>query len=288
MDGHRLKREIIATAVTNQTINRMGATFLLRMVEDTGRSVAEVAKAYTISRETLDARALCAQIDALDGQVPESVQIDALEVIWKLQRSFVRWLLSRPGQIPAISAAVERYQGPFNEIRKASGVLAESQRAGYQASVQAWKDKGLAADLAQQLAELAYLEPAFDIIELAIAAKAKPVDVSRVHFRLGDALGLPWIFEQIDALEVNGRWHAIARGVLRDELAAHQRVLAGQALRMKGRDAGAQVTAWMERDDSNLRFTLAMLAELATQKTLDYPTVSVAVQRLGQLAAHGR
>ena len=29
MEGHRLKREIIATAVTNTMINRMGATFLL-------------------------------------------------------------------------------------------------------------------------------------------------------------------------------------------------------------------------------------------------------------------
>jgi glutamate dehydrogenase len=47
------------------------------------------------------------------------------------------------------------------------------------------------------------------------------------------------------------------------------------------------VAAWIGRDDSSLRFTLAMLAELAEQKTLDYPTVSVAVQRLGQLAAHG-
>ena len=45
MERHRLKREIIATAVTNQTINRMGATFLMRMQEDTGRSIAEVAKA---------------------------------------------------------------------------------------------------------------------------------------------------------------------------------------------------------------------------------------------------
>ena len=288
MDGHRLKREIIATAVTNQTINRMGATFLLRMVEDTGRSVAEVAKAYTISRETLDARALWAQIDALDGTVPESVQIDALEVIWKLQRSFVRWLLSRPGAIPAITTAVERYQGPFNEIRKASGVLPDSQRPAYEASVQAWKDKGLPSALAQQIAELAFLEPAFDIIELALSSKAKPVEVSKVHFRLGDALGLPWIFQQIDTLEVNGRWHAIARGVLRDELAAHHRVLAGQVMRMKGADAQARVQAWLERDDSALRFTLAMLAELAEQKSLDYPTVSVAVQRLGQLASHAR
>ena len=287
MERHRLKREIIATAVTNQTINRMGATFLMRMQEDTGRSVAEVAKAYTISRETLDARALWAQIDALDGTLPESVQIDALEVIWKLQRSFVRWLLSRPGTMPGITEAVNRYQAAFNDIRVASGVLPDSQRPAYEASVAEWKEKGLPPALAQQLSELQFLEPAFDIIELARTRKLKPVDVSKIHFRLGDALQLPWLFEQIDALEVNGRWHAVARGVLRDELAAHHRNLAAQVLSMKGSSAEAKVAAWIGRDDSSLRFTLSMLAELAEQKTLDYPTVSVAVQRLGQLAAHG-
>ena len=287
MERHRLKREIIATAVTNQTINRMGATFLMRMQEDTGRSIAEVAKAYTISRETLDARALWAQIDALDGQLPESVQVDALEVIWKLQRAFVRWLLFRPGPMPGITEAVNRYQGPFNDIRVASGVLPDSQRPTYEALVQQWVDKGLPAGLAQQLSELHFLAPAFDIIELARTRKLKPVDVSKIHFRLGEALSLPWLFEQVDALEVNGRWHAVARGVLRDELAAHHRNLAGQVLATKGGTAEAKVAAWVGRDDNSLRFTLAMLGELAEQKTLDYPTVSVAVQRLGQLASHG-
>ncbi|AJQ82914.1 NAD-glutamate dehydrogenase [Xanthomonas oryzae pv. oryzae] len=287
MERHRLKREIIATAVTNATINRMGATFLMRMQEDTGRSIGEVAKAYTISRETLDARALWTQIDALDGTVPEAVQIDALEVIWRLQRSFVRWLLLRPGQMPGITAAVERYHGPFNDIRVASGVLSHAQRPQYEASVQEWQDKGLTPALAQQLSELRYLEPAFDIIETARTRKLKPVDVSKVHFRLGEALRLPWLFEQIDALEVNGRWHAVARGVLRDELAAHQRALVGQALTMPGSSAEDKVANWLARDDSSLRFTLAMLTDVAEQKTLDYPTVSVAVQRLGQLAAHG-
>ncbi|AXM13951.1 NAD-glutamate dehydrogenase [Xanthomonas oryzae] len=287
MERHRLKREIIATAVTNATINRMGATFLMRMQEDTGRSIGEVAKAYTISRETLDARALWTQIDALDGTVSEAVQIDALEVIWRLQRSFVRWLLLRPGQMPGITAAVERYHGPFNDIRVASGVLSHAQRPQYEASVQEWQDKGLTPALAQQLSELRYLEPAFDIIETARTRKLKPVDVSKVHFRLGEALRLPWLFEQIDALEVNGRWHAVARGVLRDELAAHQRALVGQALTMPGSSAEDKVANWLARDDSSLRFTLAMLIDVAEQKTLDYPTVSVAVQRLGQLAAHG-
>ncbi|MBD9368196.1 NAD-glutamate dehydrogenase [Xanthomonas sp. XNM01] len=287
MERHRLKREIIATAVTNTTINRMGATFLLRMQEDTGRSPAEVAKAYTISRETLDARSLWNQIDALDGKVPEAAQIDALQVIWSLQRSFVRWLLNRPGPMPSITEAVERYRDPFNDIRVASGVLPDAQRPAYEAALQEWKDKGMPAALAQQLSELPHLERAFDIIELARSRKLKPVDVSRVHFRIGDALGLPWLFEQIDALAVDGRWHAVARGVLRDELSAHQRVLAGQAIAQPAGDADAKVQQWLNREDASLRFTLGMLAELSAQKTLDYPTLSVAVQKLGQLAAHG-
>ncbi len=250
MERHRLKREIIATAVTNATINRMGATFLLRMQEDTGRSPAEVAKAYTISRETLDARMLWTQIDALDGKLPEAAQVDALQVIWNLQRSFVRWLLNRPGPMPGITEAVERYREPFNDIREASGVLSDAQRPAYEAALREWRDKGMPPKLAQQLSELPYLEPAFDIIELSRSRKLKPVDVSRVHFRLGDALRLPWLFEQIDALAVDGRWHAVARGVMRDELAAHHRVLAGQgdvAARRRCRCEGAPLAGTRRR-----------------------------------------
>ena len=77
-----------------------------------------------------------------------------------------------------------------------------------------------------------------------------------MHFRLGEALHLPWLVEQIDALPVEGRWHAVARGVLRDELAAQQRALVGQVLAMPGSDADAKVRQWLERDDASLRFTL--------------------------------
>jgi glutamate dehydrogenase len=285
MEQHRLKREIIATAVTNSMVNRMGATFTLRMTEDTGRSPGEVAKAFTITRETLDARELWAQIDALDGKVPESVQVDALQVIWSLQRSMTRWLLSRPGAIPDITAAVSRYHDGFREIRAGSGILPASMRPDYDASFADWKAKGLPEALAKQLAALPYLEWCCDIIEVARARKLKPVDVAKAHFRLGDALKLPWLYAQIDTLAVDGRWHAVARGSLRDELAAQQRLLTMQVLDTSGASADAKLKHWIERDDASLRFTLGMLGELAAQKTLDYPTASVAVRRLSMLSA---
>jgi glutamate dehydrogenase len=285
MQRHRLKREIIATAVTNSTINRMGATFLLRMQEDTGRSPGEVAKAFTISRETLDARELWTQIDALDGKVAESAQIDALQVIWQLQRTFTRWLLSRPGAIPDIATAVARYHDGFRDIRAGDGILPELQRPAYEASLREWRAQGMSAVMAGQLAALPYLEPCADIIEVAREHKLKPVHVAKVHFRIGDALNLPWLVEQIDALPVDGRWHAVARGVLREELATQQRALVQQVLARPGTTADAKVRNWLERDDQTLRFTLSMLNELAAQKSLDYPTASVAVQRLSQLAS---
>ncbi|TXH67108.1 MAG: NAD-glutamate dehydrogenase, partial [Lysobacteraceae bacterium] len=285
MEQHRLKREIIATAVTNSMVNRMGATFTLRMTEDTGRSPGEVAKAFTITRETLDARDLWAQIDALDGKLPESVQVDALSTIWSLQRSMARWLLSRPGAIPGIATAVERYHDGFREIRAGSGILPDSMRPAYDASYADWKAKGLPDTMAKQLAALPYLEWCCDIIEVARARKLKPVDVAKVHFRLGEALKLPWLYQQIDALAVDGRWHAVARGSLRDELAAQQRLLTTQVLETPGASAEAKLRQWIERDDPALRFTLAMLAEVAAQKSLDYPTASVAVRRLSMLAA---
>jgi glutamate dehydrogenase len=283
MEKHRLKREIIATAVTNSTINRMGATFLLRMQEDTGRGIGEVAKAYTITRETLDARALWTRIDALDGKVAEAVQIDALQVIWKLQRSFTRWLLNRPGPIPAIATAVERYHDGFNDIRAADGVLPDSLRPAYEAKLADWIAKGMPEALAGQLAALPYLEPSADIIELARERKLSAVAVSKVYYRLGDALHLPWLMGQVDGLQVDGRWPAVARGVLRDELGAHLRALTAQVLKLPGDTAEAKVQRWLQRDDPALRFTLSMLDEVATQKALDYPTASVAVQRLSQL-----
>ncbi|RMH94929.1 NAD-glutamate dehydrogenase [Lysobacter pythonis] len=287
MEHHRLKREIIATAVTNSTINRMGATFLMRMQEDSGRSIGDIAKAYTITRETLDARELWVQIDALDGKAADETQIDALQVIWEAQRGFTRWLLSRPGAIPSITAAVDRYHDGFRDIRAGEGILPPSQRPAYEAARKEWRAKGVPARLADQLAALPYLEPSPNIIELARERKLRAVEVAKVYFRLGDALREPWLREQIEALKVDGRWHAVARGVLRDELAAQMRKLTEQVLAMPGKDAEAKVTAWLERDDPTLRFTLAMLNELAAQKTLDYPTVSVAVQRLAQLASRG-
>src|SRR3546814_3575934 len=122
-----------------------------------------------------------------------------------------RWLLARPGAIPGITAAVDRYHDGFHDIRAGEAILPDSQRPEYEASLAEWKTRGVPDDLGQQLAALPYLEPCCDIIEVARERKLKPVDVARVHFRLGDALRLPWLVRQIRSEEHTSELQSLMR-----------------------------------------------------------------------------
>lgn len=293
LEGHRLRREIIATAVTNSMVNRMGATFVLRMQEDTGESAAQIAKAYSIAREILDARSLWADIDALDGKVPDAVQVDALTSIWGLLRSMTRWLLNLPGEKLEIARAVSRYAPGLGELRGNLGKLVSvQQREGINAEAERWRTAGLPKSLAFKLSGLSPLSAALDIVEVAAEHELAVAQVAEVYYQVGETLHLKWLMDRIEELPVGGRWHAHARGNLRDELYAHHRALAAQILAGSGgADAdrgGRQLVAdWFASEDPALRFTLGMFADMRSQVGMDYPTVMVAVRRLAQLVNAG-
>ena len=67
---HRLRREIIATAITNSLINRMGPVFPVRAQDDTGADPAAIARAYTTAREVFAVRDIWAQIEDARQQDP--------------------------------------------------------------------------------------------------------------------------------------------------------------------------------------------------------------------------
>ena len=290
MEGHRLRREIIATAVTNSMVNRMGSTFVLRMQEDTGEQPAQIAKAYTIAREILDARRWWSAIDAADLKVPESAQIDALMAVWNLLRQYTRWMLNLPGEHLVIASMVERYSASLGELRAVlSKSLPGEAKAQYDASIEAWTRKGFAPALAADFAALPFLAYGLDIVQIALQRQLPVADVARVYFSLSDALHTKWLMDQVELLPVEGRWHAQARGALRDELQQQQSTLVGQVLAgtPAGKGAADAVGAWLSREDSTLRYTLAMFADMRNLRGMDYATLLVAVRRLGQIAAAG-
>ena len=93
MHGHRLRREIIATAVANQLVDRAGSTFAFRLSEETGASIPLLARAYAVAREVFAMREFWADVQALDNRIEAGTQLSMLIEARRLVERATRWLV---------------------------------------------------------------------------------------------------------------------------------------------------------------------------------------------------
>ena len=91
--AHPLRREIIATVVADELINRIGPGTIYRLQERLGATTAEVAMAYGTVREVLGLEAVWAE--ALAREVGEAQRIQELLEIRELVEHLTSWLLRR-------------------------------------------------------------------------------------------------------------------------------------------------------------------------------------------------
>ncbi|MDX1610104.1 MAG: NAD-glutamate dehydrogenase [Halofilum sp. (in: g-proteobacteria)] len=285
MRNHRLWREIIATQVTNYVINRMGATFVMRMQEDTSATPSEIARAFTIAREVFDANELWAKIEGLDNKVDASVQTDMLLRLWELLRHATRWLLNRPGHQLDIAEQVEAYRpGVQALVEHLEKSKVETWRGDMTRIANELEERGVPKQLAAHVAVTDALYPALDIVDIANELKRKVEKVGWIYARLGDHFGLKWLRSQIERLPVDGVWHANARGSLRDQLYEQHRALTVRVIRAKPKhDADAAVDAWLEENELDASRVHSMMTEMQRVARLDYATGVVALRALEQL-----
>jgi len=282
---HRLRREIIATAITNSLINRMGPVFPVRAQDDTGADPAAIARAYSIAREVFAVRNIWAQIEALDNHIPAAVQYTAMFQTTRLLRHMSYWLLENRRKDLDIERAVSRYADKVTELfHVLPGVLSVTQKARMGALRSQLVEQHVPEHLAARIASLEELHSALDLVEVAMAARVRIGYAAKAYFDLGERIGLTWIKDQIEALTADGHWQAVARGTLRDNLYALQSKITLAVLRCKGREAGARVEQWLSRHSDPIDALKRVVVDLRTGSPPDFATISVALQAVRRLA----
>jgi glutamate dehydrogenase len=282
---HRLRREIIATAITNSLINRMGPVFPVRAQDDTGADPAAIARAYSIAREVFAVRNIWAQIEALDNKIAASVQYTAMIQTTRLLRHMSYWLLENRRNDLDIKRAVSRYAGKVSELFHELGdVLGITQKARMSALRSQLIEQSVPEHLAARIASLEELHSALDLVEVARAARVRIGYAARAYFDLGERIGLTWIKEQIESLPADGHWQGVARGTLRENLYALQGRITLSVLKSKGREPGARVDQWLSRHSAPVDALKRLVADLRTGSPPDFATISVALQAVRRLA----
>jgi glutamate dehydrogenase len=285
---HRLKREIIATATTNSIVNRMGPTFVSRTRQDTGANAAAVARAYTIAREIYEARDLWRAVEALDNRVVAETQYDAMQETVRLLRQTTYWLLQRHPTQLGIERQVRRLgPGIAAFTKSAHGWLLGTERENFTARATALAAANVPADLSRRLALGKALQCAPDIVELAQAAHLSIEDTARAYFTVGSGLGLDWLRGRVEALDVAGQWHAVARMSLREALYESHRELTHRVLaETREKTPSAAFDKWQRAHASELAHLQGVVNDLRAQPaTIDFASLSVALQAARRLTA---
>jgi glutamate dehydrogenase len=287
MPKHRLRREIICTAVTNSIVNRMGSTFAHRMQEETGVDASTVARAYTIARESLAMPALWEAVEALDNKVPAAVQVSMAVQSSRMLKHVTRWLIDRMRDKLDIAATVPLYQpGLATLVQHMPGVLSDDLAENFTRGVQQYTDVGVPDALARRIAAIGPLYAGLDVVDVAREGKLPVEVVAKVYFHIGRELRLDWLRARIEELSVEGHWQAVARGTLREDLYAQQRALAAQALQ-GARDSHAamkQLEQWLSAHAGRLEHARRVLSDMQAANIADFPSLSVALQEIRKLA----
>ncbi len=283
MRGHRLRREIIATVVANQLVDRAGTTFSFRLGEESGAPASVLARAYAAAREILDMRSFWDAVEHLDNQVAAHTQLQMLIESRRLVERSTRWLIrANPYQV-SIAQSIRRFQ-PGGQMLAAAlpDALEGSDREAFDDRAAQLEQAGVPAPLAARAAGMQSMLALFDIVEVAASTKRDQADVLPIYFRLGSRLELNWMRDRIIELPRANRWQALARAALRDDLFNLYRELTRKVLETGGAKADSEtaIDAWSERNQATLERCLGMVADVRASRIYDMTTLPVALREI--------
>ena len=287
MNQHPLRRDIIATYMTNSIMNRMGSGFLTRLQEDSGQTGPNIARAYSAALKLYQARQLWQQIDSLDNQVATEIQIEMrLESRRLLERASL-WLLRNRRSPLDIEAVVNQFA---DDIVTLAAVLPEillsEERAIFEQYQQHFIKAGASEELAHKIVSLPTLYSTLDIIEVASQAQLPVTEIARVYFTLANRLTMSWLRENIINLPTTNHWQRRARAALLDNLYDQGRALTADVLSLSPNEPAInkRLNNWLDHNQIVVERCVNMLTEFhASGQPPDLAMLSVALREVSNL-----
>jgi glutamate dehydrogenase len=279
--GHPLRREIIVTQVVNDLVNGAGMTFWPRLAGETGASAAELTRANFVAREIFASLELREELKTYDNKLDAEVQTRMRIEMRTLVERASRWLVNnrRP---PLDSQATVDY---FAEtVQMVMVQLPELMTGRELTAFEERRDRLMAQGVPEYLAaRVAVLNAAYmllGLVEIANREKLDPAEVARVHFALGERLGLPALMQRILALPREDRWQTMARGAVRDDLTAVHTQLTGQVLlsTSPSDSVPARIAAWEDDDQVIVSRAAGTLEEICADDSADLARMSVGLR----------
>jgi glutamate dehydrogenase len=287
LERHRLRREIVASQVTNALVDIMGAGFVHRIVRGTGRSPADVARAWLIASRLTGHRDIMAYLRNRESGMSPATAYRWLRGLGRVLGRTTRWLLTNERELRPTTEVVEENLQGLSRLREAfPDIVTGEDRRLFEGLVEELQEAGAEEGFARALITLRFLDQLLEILQVHRATGADPLDVARTFYRMGDLFWIPWLRQAVFQAAEDDRWEQRAAQGLSDDLTwAHQR-LVGAVIRMKEPDLPVDrgVERMAEERARDLERYHDLLEEIEAEDRASLPSLTVAVRELVTLA----
>jgi glutamate dehydrogenase len=281
---HPLRRELVATIVSNHVVDALGPTFVSRLVSELGARPADVVRAYLAARDLVDATSRWEAIERLDRSVDRTAVWELMDGLDRVVEATARWYLMHAEPDFDLGAEIEAGREEFRGLAAVLPTLGTDDWREEREQVAAeLVEQGVPAEMARDHAFRRALEHAPDVVAIARISGRSVEEVGRAFFQLGQALGLAWLEREIERLPVGTRLQRWALQAVRDDVLAARRLVAERAL-AESPDAEAEdaIGAFLEKREKGVArlagFTRALAGEGA-----DLAGLTLAVRQLRAL-----
>jgi glutamate dehydrogenase len=282
---HRLRREIIATQLTNSMINRGGATVIVRIADQTGAASPAIASAFAAVRNSYDLIELNSEIDALDNKISGKVQLDLYAAVQDLLLDRLVWFLRNVDLTQGLEKIIGHYREAVTQLGSSlAGILSKSAAHAWEARVAALVGAGVPTSLAQRIGSLPLLKAAPDIALVADRA-GKPVpEVAATYFATEAFFQLDRVTDAVSTIAVSDYFDRLALDRALDSIGDAERRLTA-AMVGNGRAGVDAVEEWVRPRHAEVERIRSAIHEIAGSG-LTLSKLSVAASLLGDLARH--
>ncbi|MFI4964755.1 MAG: NAD-glutamate dehydrogenase [Caulobacterales bacterium] len=224
MRRHRLRRDIIATVVANDVINRCGPSFPTRLMPAAGADAQAFTAGYEAAKAVLAIPPLWDSVAALDGKVSAAGQMALFRRLSAALRGATFWLTRRAARDKlGVDALVKAYGPSFQDLLKLMpGILSPIEQASVEARVRQLTDAGAPADKARAVAVLQPMTIAGDLVDLAEASSWPLASVARLYHAVGEAFSFDRVREAAGAYAVGDNFERTALRRLIEDLLTQQ------------------------------------------------------------------
>ncbi|WP_275786690.1 NAD-glutamate dehydrogenase [Pararhizobium gei] len=284
IETHRLRREIIATALANDVINRGGPAFVSSLIDQTGFMPADVVKAAILARDGYDLIRVQHEIDALDTVISGAVQNELYRETARVFAIVTERALRTKATAGSLGEAVTLLRQALAKLKPAlKSALPDDAAEQARQKTAYYIEKGVPQALAEEVAGLFLMMVVPEIMQISNDTGVTLARTALSYFNVTQNLRIASLLAAAERVSATEQYEAMALSRSIGDIANARRDITIAALADQKSEKNP-VLAWQDSDRGRVDRIVDQLAQLTEKGETTLAKITVAAGLLSDLA----